>query len=512
MPRADAAIKKASEGGSNMGSAATRYVLGACLAGLLVSGAPARASTDWEIVPQDDARMPLGKMSVVGGVLGAEPLDFVLKNLTVSMPVQLTLAATDASRPVDLVVYRDSPAQPLAEGTATAEKPVTLRFKTGDSIYLEAKGADGAPYQLFAWVGPEFEIEDGSPVVPVSEYPAVPPRLERPTSTAPVAPPARDAKPDAASAAPVLGGTATVLLGVIAVALVAIVVLLWRRGSKRGAAALVFPVLLPLLARGEASAGDPGRITPKDEAKEIRRSVSDLSSILDKIIKGAEGSGFEGGTYKPTEREPGVIFVKDPSKDITYTIKTEREVDAKPGSLPKVKKLVGDSAALLKFTLGLLEEFGYIDPREAAVQRNPNPPGMPLLPSRCAKDPACQSCFRQATKALLEARDLLETQYVIYKQTEMAAGRILELGDAAAGMSSIAKFVWDQEKHGTAVSKAQEKLYATYDANLEKLLRNLNEALVAQGACERNAYGDQDWYNRYGWIYYSFMRDRYTRK
>ena len=37
----------------------------------------------------------------------------------------------------------------------------------------------------------------------------------------------------------------------------------------------------------------------------------------------------------------------------------------------------------------------------------------------------------------MEARSLLETQYVIYKQNELATGRIIELGDAAAGMSSI---------------------------------------------------------------------------
>ena len=77
---------------------------------------------------------------------------------------------------------------PLLKETATPEKALTVRFKTAESIYIQTRGAEGAHYQLMTWVGPEFEIEDGSPVIPVSEYPAAPPRLERPTGPIPVAP------------------------------------------------------------------------------------------------------------------------------------------------------------------------------------------------------------------------------------------------------------------------------------------------------------------------------------
>jgi hypothetical protein len=484
----------------------TRYTFVAI--GLILVGLARTAfATDWEIEPQDDPRFSLGKVSVVGGVLGTDPIVFVLKKITLSTPVQVTLAATDAKQPVEMSVYKESPNKPLVSGTATSDKPLTVRFKTGEPVYFAVKSADGAHYQLFTWIGPEFEIEESSPIIPVAEYPASPPRVEKATT-----PPAK-ASPTANQPAGtiVLGAWPSILLGLILLALIAIVILLWRRGSRSGAALL----LLLFLAHGSVAAdekGVPNRVTPKDEAPPVKKNVSDLTKLLDTIIKGAEGKDFEGGTYKPKEREPGVIFVKDPSKDITYTIKTEKEVEEKPGSGPKIKKFVGDSAALLKFTLGLLEEFGYIDPREAAIQKNMNPPGMPLLPSRCAKDPECGPCFKKANKDLMEARSLLETQYVIYKQTELATGRIIELGDAAAGMSSIAKFVWDQEKHGTTVTAAQEKFYGQYDSNLEKLLRNVNDALIAQAGCERNAFGDQDWYNRYGWLYYSFLRDRYTRK
>jgi hypothetical protein len=469
--------------------------------------AAARAATEWEIEPQDDPRVAFGKISVVGGELGTEPILFVLKNIALSTPVEVTLAATDAHQPVDMSVYKDSPSKPLLSGTSTNDKALTFRFKTGDQVYFSVRGADGAHYQLFTWVWPEIEVEDASPVVPVSEYPASPPRVEKSSPTATETTSTPGARTGAAL---VLGVWPSIFLGLILLALIAIIVLLWRRGSKPGAALL----LLSVFVQGSFAAGEkgvPGKVTPKDEAPPVKHSVSDAIKILDKLNKAGEGSGGDTGVYKPTKMEPGVTFVTDKYKDVTYTIKVQKEATKPEGGI-KYTKVIGDAAALTKFTLGLLEQFGFIDPREAAIQRNMNPPGMPLLPSRCAKDPECRPCFKKASDDLVNARSLLETQYVIYKQTELATGRIMELADAAAGLSPYAKLAWTVQKDSGEISKAKEDFYAKYDGNLEKLLRMLNDALVAQGACERNAFGDQDWYNRYGWLYYSFMRDRYTRK
>src|ERR1700737_3542387 len=79
-------------------------------------------AVEWEIEPQDDPRVLFGRISVVGGALGIEPILFVLKNTTLSTPVQVTLAATDAHQPVEMSVYKDSPSKPLLSGTATSDK------------------------------------------------------------------------------------------------------------------------------------------------------------------------------------------------------------------------------------------------------------------------------------------------------------------------------------------------------------------------------------------------------
>src|SRR5947199_7756725 len=89
---------------------------------IVLVGARARAATDWEIEPVDDPRIALGKISVVGGEIGAEPMNFVLKKITLAMPIQLALVATDEHKPIELAVYKDDAGKPLASGTATSDK------------------------------------------------------------------------------------------------------------------------------------------------------------------------------------------------------------------------------------------------------------------------------------------------------------------------------------------------------------------------------------------------------
>lgn len=177
---------------------------------------------------------------------------------------------------------------------------------------------------------------------------------------------------------------------------------------------------------------------------------------------------------------------------------------------------VDDTVKNTKLIIAFLEQFGFIDPREAAVQANYSPDGLPLLPSRCYSDPKgdCMACFDEANGKLTKWRKLLEDLWVIYKQTEMEAGRIVELADAAAGMSPLANFAWQVSKSNPneAHVKAQAAFYAKYDETYTELIKRLNDGLIEVGNCEQKHYDDDDWYNRYGMPYYLFMRDRYKRK
>lgn len=49
------------------------------------------------------------------------------------------------------------------------------------------------------------------------------------------------------------------------------------------------------------------------------------------------------------------------------------------------------------------------------------------------------------------------------------------------------------------------------DAKYEELVEELRGSLDQIAACEEEVYGEKDWYNRFGFIYYQFMADRYRR-
>ena len=46
---------------------------------------------------------------------------------------------------------------------------------------------------------------------------------------------------------------------------------------------------------------------------------------------------------------------------------------------------------------------------------------------------------------------------------------------------------------------------ATSVAKYEEIIGGLHEALLQLAACEEEFYGEEDWYHRYGFIYYQFM-------
>jgi hypothetical protein len=199
------------------------------------------------------------------------------------------------------------------------------------------------------------------------------------------------------------------------------------------------------------------------------------------------------------------------------TSRAMNELRERLGNLPSTgNQQIDDVVGATQLMISFMEQFGFIDPREAAVQPDYSPEGAPPLPSSCYDDPTgrCNECFSAATTDFDKWRKLLEDQWVIYRQVELEAGRILELADAAAGLHPAAKLAWAVQKTdpGAAHVKAQQQFYADYDKNYTELIRRLNDGLLAIGKCEEEHHGDRDWYNRFGLPYYLFMRDRYQRR
>ena len=103
----------------------------------------------------------------------------------------------------------------------------------------------------------------------------------------------------------------------------------------------------------------------------------------------------------------------------------------------------------------------------------------------------------------------LEKLRVAGQATSDYVAKSYALGDGLAGVTGVAALQWQVERAGIAKSFEHfEK--GTYDRKYEEMMKSLKGVLDRWDACE-GQYGERDWYARFGFLYYQFMRDKYKR-
>ena len=274
---------------------------------------------------------------------------FILKKLTTDMPVQVTLVSTDAGKDLKLEVFKGTWNNLLLSGS-TKEKggPVSFRFRTAEDACFVVSGPSLSTYQMMVWVGPEMKAQPPQPFVTYEEYARLKPTAFSP---APIAAAESSSRPQAVEAGSGSPFIVVLLVGILGV-LATIAFLLLRR--QRVAANLL---LVGVILGAGALAG--GASLPQDDLAPLPVTKEKLDPSLrkpfDALVQALKAYSSASGDLLPGE------------------------------DLTKINDLLGKSAGSMAKNLGLglnlLEQFGYIDRREAAVQPNFNPPGMPPLPS-----------------------------------------------------------------------------------------------------------------------------------
>ncbi len=410
---------------------------------------------------------PFGTSAAVHGRVAAKGVRLILRKLSVNQPIMALLTAKEGEGELTFKVYKRNWNAPRLEGkTGKAGKKI-FRFRSGDHAAFEITGKTGSYYQLVVWVGPVVERPQPWAFVPMSTYKAKTP-TGKATAASP-APPATAAKD---------GGSDMFLyiLIIVVIILLSAIIFLMYRGQLGKTKSMVLLLALGLTA-----------VAPEISAQQTEPNV--------------------GSPPQPMSAEEASRRTSDAVRQIYDTL----------GDAPATGNAQIDSlVAQIRIGISLLEQAGFIDPREAAVHPNYTPDGMPPLPSRCYEDRSgkCRECFENANEGLTKWRRLLEDLWIIYKQTMLEAGRIIELADAATGLSPLASFAWKVQKlnPNDPVNKSKAKFFAEYDGAYAKLIKRLNDSVIAVGKCERDNYNDQDWYPRYGLPFYLFMTDRYKRK
>lgn len=145
-------------------------------------------------------------------------------------------------------------------------------------------------------------------------------------------------------------------------------------------------------------------------------------------------------------------------------------------------------------------------------------PGEPRIPSFCDvpftssgfdDENSCAGCFLEARRRFNEVRYLFEQLATIYKCTKDFSNAALSFGDNASGIHAVSGMAWQVQRRN--IEKSIAELEAAYDNKYAELLNSLSESMLELSKCEAR-YGVEDWFDRFGYMYFEFIKDKYRRK
>ncbi|HVF37390.1 MAG TPA: hypothetical protein VNA29_05550 [Sphingomicrobium sp.] len=160
---------------------------------------------------------------------------------------------------------------------------------------------------------------------------------------------------------------------------------------------------------------------------------------------------------------------------------------------------------------GIKDSDGYkaLSPHDSDLKVDTSPKGMPKVPSKCVEGSGCRDCFAQAQADLKHLRFSLEKLRAIGSWTDKFTKKSIAFGDSVSGVHGVAGLGWQPER--AKIQESYDQFGKAYDAKYEELIGDLEGALREVGQCEAKHFSTPDWYDRYGFIYYTFMADRYRR-
>ena len=126
----------------------------------------------------------------------------------------------------------------------------------------------------------------------------------------------------------------------------------------------------------------------------------------------------------------------------------------------------------------------------------------------CKEDEACLECYDKAKAKMDFFRRQLGRLNCIYKNTTSFSKNAIAFGDNTSGVHAMAGLAWQKEK--ATINASLKKLKITYDTRYTEFIQGLKGALQEFDACEKR-YGQTDWFQKNGFIYFEFMKERYKR-
>lgn len=133
----------------------------------------------------------------------------------------------------------------------------------------------------------------------------------------------------------------------------------------------------------------------------------------------------------------------------------------------------------------------------------------PTVPTSCASGP-CAECYEPVILRIDRLRYLL----IMARNRASATTALWRAGDQLANAVSGAHSavgIYVHETRGEMLDAPIARLRTVYEEKAGQMLANLERALRDLGTCEARHFGMTDWYERFGYMYMTYMRDKYEK-
>lgn len=522
-------------------------VVASVILGFALCAAPNAAGQDPVQPPKGPAPLKLqlekipevtpGSVAVAEGLATATPNRMWLDSLGISQPVSVTIASTNPAEPLTLSLTKDSWDDALHTTTTNGEGTATVDIRTQGEMGLKVTSASGnaVPFLLSVWVGDEVTPEMPDILVPVKDYSQVGGGWVRYATW---------------------GGIG---LGVIGV--VGLIFWLGRR-SSRTAKAAVLALAFGLSAFGLSVHAQAGRATgtgPTQPGQDLGTGPTMPGTTpgaaspggapaarqvpAGDIFGGSGGSNNVGQYRAVTPRE---LREMEQMARIDRQIAAERAVREERGNMnvrempvftppvfnpnaargaaadartaAAIQSGVNASAARFQSALGgaigaaarLLHGYAILTASDGGCVPDTSPAGMQAVPSMCAGSAECRACYAQAYDRLNKLRFTFEKLRCVYATTKDIGKKGMSFGDTVSPIHGVSGLAWQVER--TKIEAALKTLNQSYDTKYAELLGKLGQSMQEINTCEARYFGNPDWYARYGFMYQTFMTDRYKRQ
>lgn len=395
------------------------------------------------------------------GVVGSAGQRFYLSGLNVMSPLVIKVFAEEEAKPVDVSLHRFLWRKAELSGQTDAEGSWGFAGRIHNEVGIEIRAAEPTEFYVLAWMGDPAETDFGANAFVAA---------------------------DTGRAATAQEPTVSwLMIGAIVILLVFCAFLLGKLRSGKSAAMILIVMLVGL---------QPQKAEAEAIESRLAAAEAKIIELRDLIREGAERDRVEDARLDANIKE--LQEREDRTTENGNRIRRLENLYRELGdNISTTNSIIAEELHYIRADIDAL--FMLVSEDRAAVP-DPSHGGVSPMPSGCVDNPACRACSNEVNARLSGRLANYEIMRVIYQTTVAYNAKMIDVGNSMSGWHQLEQASWFQAK--LKIVQAEQELTVAYKDKLEQFNADLMNILQGFGRCEEQ-YGMEDWFNRYGLLYYN---------